>query len=112
MSTAASLYADHLATLQARTATALERGGFEHLVVPSGTLHYQVFDDRDYPYAANPQFKHWLPLTRNPGSWIVATPGAKPKLVYLQPRDYWHVVDRKSTRLELQSREKLVCRLL
>ena len=78
MSTAALLYADHLATLQARTATALERGGFEHLVVPSGTLHYQVFDDRDYPYAANPQFKHWLPLTRNPGSWIVATPGAKP----------------------------------
>ena len=90
--TAAPLYADHLATLQARTATALERSGFEHLVVPSGTLHYQLFDDRDYPYAANPQFKHWLPLTRNPGSWLVATPGAKPKLVYLQPRDYWHVV--------------------
>ncbi len=92
MSTAAPLYADHLATLQARTATALERGGFDHLVVPSGTAHYQVFDDRDYPYAVNPQFKHWLPLTRNPGSWIVATPGQKPKLVYLQPRDYWHVV--------------------
>ncbi|MCW5581588.1 MAG: Xaa-Pro dipeptidase [Luteimonas sp.] len=90
--TAAPLYADHLATLQARTATALERSGFEHLVVPSGTLHYQLFDDRDYPYAVNPQFKHWLPLTRNPGSWLVATPGAKPKLVYLQPRDYWHVV--------------------
>ncbi len=90
--TAAPLYADHLATLQARTATALERSGFEHLVVPSGTLHYQLFDDRDYPYAVNPQFKHWLPLTRNPGSWLVATPGEKPKLVYLQPRDYWHVV--------------------
>lgn len=89
---AARHYADHLDTLQARTATALERGGFDHLVVPSGTLHYQVFDDRDYPYAANPQFKHWLPLTRNPGSWVVATPGTKPKLVYLQPRDYWHVV--------------------
>ncbi|MCR6662992.1 MAG: Xaa-Pro dipeptidase [Luteimonas sp.] len=93
MSLAASRhYADHIATLQARTATALERGGFDHLVVPSGTLHYQVFDDRDYPYAVNPQFKHWLPLTRNPGSWLVATPGEKPKLVYLQPRDYWHVV--------------------
>ncbi len=89
---AASHYPDHLATLQARTATALERGGFDHLVVPSGTLHYQVFDDRDYPYAVNPQFKHWLPLTRTPGSWLVVTPGARPKLVYLQPRDYWHVV--------------------
>jgi len=93
MSTAAApLYADHLATLQARTATALERVGFDHLVVPSGTAHYQVFDDRDYPYAVNPQFKHWAPLTRNPGSWLVVTPGTKPKLVYLQPRDYWHVV--------------------
>lgn len=89
---AARLYADHLATLQARAATALERGGFDHLVVPSGTVHYQVFDDRDYPYAANPQFKHWLPLTRNPGSWLVVTPGERPRLIYLQPRDYWHVV--------------------
>ena len=92
MSTAASPYAEHLATLQARTAIALERGGFDHLVVPSGTLHYQVFDDRDYAYAVNPQFKHWVPLTRTPGSWLVVTPGEKPRLIYLQPRDYWHVV--------------------
>lgn len=88
----ASLYADHLATLQGRAATALERAGFEHLVIPSGTQHFQVFDDRDYPYAVNPQFKAWVPLTRNPGSWLVVTPGTRPKLVYLQPRDYWHVV--------------------
>jgi Xaa-Pro dipeptidase len=92
--TPASLYGRHLEVLQARTAVALERGGFDHLVVPSGSLHYQVFDDRDYPYAVNPQFKAWLPLTRNPGSWLVATPGRRPKLVYLQPRDYWHVVPR------------------
>ncbi|MFL6593395.1 MAG: Xaa-Pro dipeptidase [Luteimonas sp.] len=86
------LYASHVAVLQSRSDEALQRGGFDHLVIPSGTLHYQVFDDRDYPYAANPQFKAWLPLTRNPGSWLVYTPGAKPKLVYLQPSDYWHVV--------------------
>ncbi|MGY1458261.1 MULTISPECIES: Xaa-Pro dipeptidase [unclassified Luteimonas] len=90
--TAAALYPAHIETLSARAAVALERGGFDHLVVPSGTLHYQVFDDRDYPYAANPQFKAWAPLVRNPGSWLVFTPGARPKLVYLQPRDYWHVV--------------------
>ena len=86
------LYADHIATLQQRATTALERGGFDHLVVPCGTLHYQLFDDRDYPYAVNPQFKAWLPVTDAPGSWLVFTPGMKPKLVYLQPRDYWHVV--------------------
>jgi len=91
-STLASLYPQHLETLQQRTAQALQRGGFDHLVVPSGTLHYQVFDDRDYPYAVNPQFKHWAPLTRNPGSWLVVTPGRRPKLIYLQPFDYWHSV--------------------
>ncbi len=85
-------YPQHLAELQARTATALARGGFEHLVVPSGTQHYQVFDDRDYPYAVNPQFKAWLPLTRVPNSWLVVTPGYKPKVLYYQPFDYWHVV--------------------
>jgi Xaa-Pro dipeptidase len=87
-----ALYAAHLNVLQSRADTAIARGGFEHLVVPSGTLHYQVFDDRDYPYAANPQFKAWLPLTRNPGSWLVYTPGETPRLIYLQPFDYWHVV--------------------
>lgn len=92
MTTLATLYPQHLAELHRRTEQALARAGFDHLVIPSGTSHYQVFDDRDYPYAVNPQFKAWLPLTRAPGSWLVATPGQKPKLVFLQPFDYWHVV--------------------
>src|SRR5690606_4571766 len=79
-----SLYADHLDVLKSRADAALERAGLDHLVVPGGTLHYQVFDDRDYPYAVNPQFKAWVPLVRNPGSWLVHTPGQRPKLVYLQ----------------------------
>ncbi|MGY0505066.1 Xaa-Pro dipeptidase [Luteimonas sp. e5] len=87
-----ALYAEHLDTLRRRADTALERGGFERLLIPSGTLHYQVFDDRDYPYAVNPNFKHWLPLTNAPGSWIDYAPGNKPRLLFLQPRDYWHVV--------------------
>ena len=58
------LYRDHLQVLQARADAALARASLDHLVVPSGTLHYQAFDDRDYPYAVNPQFKAWVPLTR------------------------------------------------
>lgn len=88
----ASLYAQHLDELQSRTAVALQRGGFDQLLVPSGTLLYQMFDDRDYPYAVNPQFKAWLPVTRAPGSWLVITPGQRPKLLFMQPHDYWHVV--------------------
>ena len=87
-----ALYPDHLAVLCRRAEQALVRGGFDHLVVPSGTLHYQVFDDRDYPYAVNPQFKAWLPLTRVPNSWIVFSPGKRPAVIFHQPFDYWHVV--------------------
>ena len=87
-----ALYADHLATMKRRADEALARGGFDHLVVPSGTLHYQVFDDRDYPYAVNPQFKAWLPLTRVPYSWVVYSPGKRPQVIFYQPFDYWHVV--------------------
>ncbi|HQQ57631.1 MAG TPA: Xaa-Pro dipeptidase [Thermomonas sp.] len=90
--TLASLYPQHIDTLLARSAEALQRGGFDHLLIPSGTLHYQAFDDRDYPYAVNPQFKAWLPLTRAPGSWLLISPGQRPKLLFLQPHDYWHVV--------------------
>ncbi len=87
-----TLHAEHVATLMARADEALARGGYDMLAIPSGTLHYQAFDDRDYPYAVNPNFKHWLPLTDAPGSWLFHVPGKRPKLVYLQPKDYWHVV--------------------
>ncbi len=87
-----ALYSDHLGVLARRADEALARGGFDHLVIPSGTLHYQVFDDINYPYAVNPQFKSWLPLTRLPNSWLVHTPGQRPQVIYYQPHDYWHVV--------------------
>ena len=88
----AKLYPEHMRTLQTRADAALARAGFDHLVIAAGVLRYQFLDDHPYPFAVNPQFKHWLPVTKAPGSWIVHTPGRKPKLIYLQPRDYWHVV--------------------
>jgi len=88
----APLYPAHLAVLCQRAEQALARGGCDHLVIPSGTLHYHLFDDRDYPYAVNPQFKAWLPLTRVPNSWLVFTPGKRPQVIFHQPFDYWHVV--------------------
>jgi Xaa-Pro dipeptidase len=86
------LYADHLATLKSRTDTALARAGRDHLVLAAGMPRYEFLDDKPYPFAVNPWFKHWVPVTKAPGSWLVYTPGQKPKLVYLQPHDYWHVV--------------------
>ena len=86
------LYAEHLATLKAHADQALQREGFDHLVIAAGQPGLQFLDDRPYPFAVNPHFKHWLPVTKAPGSWLLYTPGRKPKLVYLQPHDYWHAV--------------------
>ena len=88
----ARLYPDHLATLRQRADAALARGGFDHLVIAAGVPPYEFLDDRPYPFAVNPHFKHWLPVTKAPGSWLLYTPGQRPKLIYLQPHDYWHVV--------------------
>ena len=93
----AARYPQHLATLRERTDTALARGGFDHLVIPAGQPITKFLDDQDYPFVVNPHFKHWLPLVDAPGSWLVYTPGHKPKLVFLQPRDYWHVVPEAPT---------------
>ncbi len=87
----ATLYADHLRTVTARADAALAAGGFDHLVVPSGRLRYAFLDDRSYPFKVNPQFKAWLPLTDLTDSWLSYTPGQRPKLIYCQPDDYWHL---------------------
>lgn len=88
----AALYLSHLATLCERADHALALGGFDHLVIAAGTPLRKFLDDQDYPFVASPHFRHWLPLINAPGSWVSYTPGAKPKLVFVQPRDYWHVV--------------------
>ncbi len=88
----ATFYPQHLATVRAHAERALALGGFDHLLIAAGMPAIKFLDDNHYPYAVSPQFKWWLPRINAPGSWIAYTPGAKPKLVFLQPRDYWHVV--------------------
>ncbi|MEP6898297.1 MAG: Xaa-Pro dipeptidase [Rhodanobacter sp.] len=90
----ASLYLEHLTNLRARADRALALGGFDHLLIAAGSPLRKFLDDQDYPFVVSPHFKHWLPLIDAPGSWIVHTPGDKPKLVFVQPHDYWHVVPK------------------
>ena len=86
-----ALYPAHLAEIEKRSAAALIACGRDSLVVAAGLPHGWFLDDQDYPFKTNPHFLHWLPLTDAPGSWVVHTPGTKPKLIFLQPHDYWHV---------------------
>jgi Xaa-Pro dipeptidase len=92
MTTPAAEYPAHLARLREQADKALALGGFDHLAIAAGMPPGKFLDDQDYPFVAHPHFRHWLPLVGAPGSWIVHTPGARPRLIFVQPRDYWHVV--------------------
>ncbi|MFA6984913.1 MAG: Xaa-Pro dipeptidase [Arenimonas sp.] len=85
------LYLAHLSTIKTRVDDALQKAGFDHLLIASGIEKMRFLDDMPYPFKVNPQFKQWVPLTRHPHCWIAYTPGAKPVLAYYQPDDYWHV---------------------
>ena len=87
----AHLYRAHLQLIKARADRALQKGGFDHLLVASGVEKFEFLDDRPYPFKTNAQFKAWVPLVRHPACWVAYTPGQRPVLVYYQPDDYWHV---------------------
>ena len=84
------LYPAHVAEMQARYDRALEQAGAGHAVIFSGAPEPVFLDDSYYPFRANPHFVSWLPLTDTPYSYLVYTPGERPRLVYYQPKDYWH----------------------
>jgi Xaa-Pro dipeptidase len=84
------LYAEHLQTLMRRTDATLEALGFDALVVHAGCPPTQFLDDQAYPYKVNPHFKSWVPIVDNPQSFLVYAPGARPRVLFHQPSDYWH----------------------
>jgi Xaa-Pro dipeptidase len=84
------MYAAHLRTLMQRTDKSLAATGFEALVIQAGRPPVQFLDDQDYPYKVNPQFKAWVPIIDNPRCILVYSPGARPKVLFYQPNDFWH----------------------
>jgi len=86
----AELYPQHLETVKQRHDKALAETGYDHIIIFGGEIHIQFLDDTYYPFKVNPHFKAWVPVVDNPHCFIVYTPGAKPRLVYYQPVDYWY----------------------
>ncbi len=86
-----ALYPAHLETQSERASRALAHAGFERLVIFSGRERVAFRDDIPYPFVANPYFKAFLPLARHPDCALVFAPARKPELIYMQPRDYWHM---------------------
>lgn len=88
----ASLYSGHITELQQRAKAALNRENLQGMVIHSGQELRVFLDDTNYPFKVSPHFKHWLPLTDVPNSWLLINGEDKPTLIYYQPVDFWHKV--------------------
>jgi Xaa-Pro dipeptidase len=84
------LYRPHLQTLMRRAEHSLAASGFDALVIHAGCPPTRFLDDQDYPFKVNPHFKAWVPIVDNPRCILVIAPGARPKVLFHQPHDYWH----------------------
>jgi Xaa-Pro dipeptidase len=86
---------DHLAQLERDLAWALEEsqahGGeaFGGVVLDAGSPANHHADDQHPPHRPVPHFARWCP-DPGPGHLLVARPGARPRLVRLVARDFWH----------------------
>lgn len=86
----ASSHALHLAEIRRRYDEALAATGFDAVVIGNGDAIPVHGDDQHYPFRASPWLLQWAPLTRHPGACLVYRPGRAPRLLVLEPDDYWH----------------------
>ena len=86
-----ALYSAHLETVTARFEAAMAATGQERIVIFAGDEVLVGRDDQPYPFHAEPYFLQWLPLIHAPGSALEIVAGKRPRLWFVQPRDYWHV---------------------
>lgn len=110
MESLASLYKNHIATLQERTRDALARFKLDALLIHSGELFNVFLDDHPYPFKVNPQFKAWVPVTQVPNCWLLVDGVNKPKLWFYLPVDYWHNVEPLPTSFWTEDVEGSRCR--
>ncbi|HEX7036979.1 MAG TPA: Xaa-Pro dipeptidase [Pseudomonadales bacterium] len=83
-------YAEHLEVLSERWQAALEQAGFDAAVVAAGAPREYFLDDLPVPFRPNPHFAQWFPDADCAHSALVIRPGERPRLLFYQPRDYWH----------------------
>jgi len=85
-------YPAHVKTLRERYDIALERSGYDAVVIAAGHPHAIFLDDQHLPFKANPHLLQWGPLHEHPGSVLLVTQGETPQLLVYMPTDFWHRV--------------------
>lgn len=86
----ADLYVRHLSAWDERLAGALTAARLDSVIVFSGAEKTRFRDDLTYPYAVEPYFNAWVPVTDQPGSALRLTPGERPLLIGLNEEGFWH----------------------
>ena len=84
------MFPEHMAHVRRLADTALERDGYDGLVVYSGRPSLDFLDDHGPPFKANPHFLYWAPALEAPDCFVRYVPGKRPQLIFHQPADYWH----------------------
>lgn len=87
------LYPAHVSTLADRARQALERTGYERVVLHAGELvNTSRFDDLEYPFRPSPAFAHWAPWPW-PGSAVVVEKGRSVRLLARRRTDFWEKLE-------------------
>jgi Xaa-Pro dipeptidase len=84
------LYAGHLRDAQAVLDAALDALQLDGVVIAAGVEHTVFLDDQHFPFRPNPWFLWLVPPPAAPGSLLHIAPGARPRLLFVAPQDYWH----------------------
>lgn len=90
MDFAEPLYRRHLDQQLERISGALAAADCDHLWIDNGSLLRHFADDSRYPFRANPYLAEIVPLNQHPDCHLIASPGARPRLLIKQSEDIWH----------------------
>ena len=84
-----SLHRAHVRALSEGTAAALEKTGFDAVLIHSGTpVKKTQADDQYFPLRVTPHFQHWLALAE-PSCWLLVVPGKQPHLFRAAEASFW-----------------------
>lgn len=85
-----TLFAAHLRETLAAIDAALDETGHDRVVIAAGDERPVFQDDQTYPFRPSPWFRWLMPGTPSPGSVIEYAPGELPRLLFVEPEDFWH----------------------
>ena len=86
------LFSEHIETITKRYQDAMQRHGFDHLLIPAGSMHGIFLDDMSYPFKSNFHFNSFVPHDDLHDSTIIISAKGELTLCYYQPVDFWHKV--------------------